>query len=319
MGRGRFDHRCEGDRVHRRRRRGRSRGRGRRHQHRRGYQRGRLLRGKQDQDRRQGLYRRRRDGRHPRRQRRSCGRRFVGHQRDRRRGFAGCGLRLNAGVAVAVGLSLGFNEISNDVEAYISNADQGVTTTGGDITISAVSQGQHLFDLTVGGLITAANLDDAATADTDNPDDPVNGTDDVDSRFDDAVNEAVVRTPRMIVRSWKPCVTAFAANGETLAMYDIVATAAKYGTGDGDAGCARGRHGPVGEGLRRRRRRRPRLPLHREGLRDEQRREQHRPQHCRTTRIPRSGSSSTSSRCRSWSKARAGCSWRPTARPMCSS
>ncbi len=107
------------------------------------------------------------------------------------------GFGSTTGVAVAVGLSLGFNEISNNVEAYISNADQGVTTTGGelgDITISALNQGQPLFNLNLTELgLTAANLDDAATADMDNPDDPLSSTDDVKSRFDDAINEAESR------------------------------------------------------------------------------------------------------------------------------
>ncbi len=154
------------------------------------------------------------------------------------------GFGSTAGVAVAIGLSLGFNEISDNVEAYISNVDQGVTTTvvslggittSGDITISAVSQGQHLFDLDVDpdGQLNPANLDDAATADADNPDDPLSSTDDPTSRFDDAVNEAVVDADddRAILEALR---TAFAEAGKTLALYDTVATAAKYSTGDGE-------------------------------------------------------------------------------------
>ncbi len=172
------------------------------------------------------------------------------------------GFGSSAGVAVAVGLSLGFNEVSNNVEAYINNADQGVittvvnlgnVTTSGDITISAVTQGQHLFDLDVGNknvddldlstldpdtfdyasLLTADNLDDAAAADLDNPDDPASETDNVASRFDDAVNEAVVDAEgdRLVLEALRE---AFDAAGETLALYDTVATAAKYSTGDGE-------------------------------------------------------------------------------------
>ena len=73
------------------------------------------------------------------------------------------------GASVAIGLSVAFNEVSNEVEAFIRNADQGVTTTSGDITISSTSQGQHLVDLTLGGTVTVAKLDDAAKADQDDP------------------------------------------------------------------------------------------------------------------------------------------------------
>lgn len=168
------------------------------------------------------------------------------------------GFGSTAGVAVAAGLSLAFNEVSNNVEAYIRGMDEGVTTSGGSITISAVSQGQHLFDLTVGDLLTPANLDDAATADPDNPDDPTNepvktlktsddpntpdideteyeytGGDDVTSRSDDTVNEAVedADDDLAILGALRG---AFEDDGETLATYDIVSTAAKYQSSDGE-------------------------------------------------------------------------------------
>ena len=174
------------------------------------------------------------------------------------------GFGSTAGVAVAVGLSLAFNEVSNNVEAYISGMDEGVTTSSGSITISALSQGQHLFDLNIGDLLTPANLDDAATADPDNPDDPRNepevsgietpddpdtpdidetvyeytGGDDITSRFDDTfggvpLNEAVEDgdSDRAILQALRE---AFAENDETLALYDIVATAAKFRTSDGE-------------------------------------------------------------------------------------
>ncbi len=78
------------------------------------------------------------------------------------------------GISVSIGLSVALNEVGNVVAAYVSNADQGVKTSTGSIVISALTQSQHLFDLALGGQITAANLDDAATADMDNPDDPMN-------------------------------------------------------------------------------------------------------------------------------------------------
>ena len=46
------------------------------------------------------------------------------------------------GISAAIGLSLAFNEISNDVAAAILNADQGVTATTGDVTISALTLGR---------------------------------------------------------------------------------------------------------------------------------------------------------------------------------
>jgi len=108
------------------------------------------------------------------------------------------------GVGVAIGLSLAFNEIDNDVSAFVLNADQGLSTTTGDVRIEAASQGHELFDLTpesVGSAddLTAAEiaaiLDDVAQADRDNPNDPNSRpgdifVDNVDDTDDDAVNEA---------------------------------------------------------------------------------------------------------------------------------
>ncbi len=67
-----------------------------------------------------------------------------------------------SGVSVAVGVSLAFNEITRDVSAFIAGANEGIQTSGGDISINAASLGQHLFELTSGGIITAGSLDDAA-------------------------------------------------------------------------------------------------------------------------------------------------------------
>ena len=52
-----------------------------------------------------------------------------------------------AGVSVSIGLSLAFNRVDNRVEAFIANADQGVTTTTGDVVLSATSQGPDPIDL----------------------------------------------------------------------------------------------------------------------------------------------------------------------------
>jgi len=94
----------------------------------------------------------------------------------------------NTGVSVAVGLSLAFNEISNDVDAFVRGAN--VTTDSGDLSLSAESKGKHLFD--DGISLTAAELDDAAHVEENNPDDPDNNNDDVEDPSDDAINEAEV-------------------------------------------------------------------------------------------------------------------------------
>ena len=70
------------------------------------------------------------------------------------------------GVAISIGLAIAFNEVSNDVAAYIKNADTKVEARTGDVVVSASSSGTKIFDL--GGL-TPAQLDDAATADQDDP------------------------------------------------------------------------------------------------------------------------------------------------------
>src|SRR4029079_6269028 len=82
------------------------------------------------------------------------------------------GFGMTSGVAVAVGLSLAFNEVGNDVQAYVRDADQGVTSRAGDIVISAISPERVLFDADATGLLSAENLNDAATVDADNPNDP---------------------------------------------------------------------------------------------------------------------------------------------------
>ena len=97
------------------------------------------------------------------------------------------------GVSVAIGLSLAFNEISSEVESYIINADQGVTTTAGgpadDIIVSATSAGGNPFDLDLAAQgLTFADLDDVAKADQD---DPETGTDEA---RDDADSDADILT-----------------------------------------------------------------------------------------------------------------------------
>ena len=72
-----------------------------------------------------------------------------------------------AGLSVAVGLSVAYNRIANSVDAFVANADQGITTRSGDVALSATSRGKHLFDNGIS--LTTASLDDAAKADEDDP------------------------------------------------------------------------------------------------------------------------------------------------------
>ncbi|MDN5760315.1 MAG: hypothetical protein L0H59_17630, partial [Tomitella sp.] len=63
------------------------------------------------------------------------------------------------GVALSIGVSLAFNEVDGEVAAYVANVDD-LTTTSGDVTISATRSGRPASSL--GGGLTAADLDDAA-------------------------------------------------------------------------------------------------------------------------------------------------------------
>jgi hypothetical protein len=172
------------------------------------------------------------------------------------------GFGTSTGIAVAVGLSLGFNEVNQQVQASIRGADEGVKTADdGAVRITAQAEGRKLFDINLAAAgLSAALLDDAAVADADDPDDPTNEPvliedkpddpetpdinertrkvdparrgDDVTKRGDDTVNEAVVDADadRAVLSALR---AAFTAAGEELAMFDIVATPATFNTGDG--------------------------------------------------------------------------------------
>jgi hypothetical protein len=122
------------------------------------------------------------------------------------------------GVAVALGLSLSFNEVDNAVEAFIRNADQGITSAGA-VTVTATAGGEKLFDIDVGGLLTATRLDDASQADSDDPDAAGN------QATQDLIGDQSVL---VALRN------AFANKGLTLATFDTVATASMYTTTDVD-------------------------------------------------------------------------------------
>ena len=70
-------------------------------------------------------------------------------------------------IAVALGISIALNEVGIGVDASIRNADEGLTTTAGGVSVTANAVGRPL--LTFGGM-TVADFDDAATRDEDNLD-----------------------------------------------------------------------------------------------------------------------------------------------------
>ncbi len=65
--------------------------------------------------------------------------------------------------AVSIGLSVAFNEVGNEVAAYINSADQGVTTTSGDVSVHAITRDRHLFDIALDADLNAEKLDQIAT------------------------------------------------------------------------------------------------------------------------------------------------------------
>ena len=88
------------------------------------------------------------------------------------------------GISVSIAVAVAYNEVANDVAAYIANADD-VTTTGGGVSITATSSGEELFDLSG---VTAAQLDDLADERKDDPD-----TEGVDEEALDRADETAVK------------------------------------------------------------------------------------------------------------------------------
>jgi hypothetical protein len=119
-------------------------------------------------------------------------------------------------VAVSIGLALAFNEVGNQVEASIVDADQGVNAKTGSVTISALAQGKPLitpFDLSDAGL-TKEMLDDATLADVN-----------VEGGGNEATQDAIADTDILATLR-----TALAAHGLGLPMQTNVATAAMFKT-----------------------------------------------------------------------------------------
>ncbi len=55
-----------------------------------------------------------------------------------------------AGVGISIGLAIAINEVSNQVYSFIANADNEVKSTSGDVSVSATTHGQPVFDLSAG-------------------------------------------------------------------------------------------------------------------------------------------------------------------------
>ncbi len=105
-----------------------------------------------------------------------------------------------AGVSVSIGLAIAINEVSNQVFAYIANADTGVSTTSGDLSVSATSHGKPLFDLS-SATFTPTTLNDAADKGT--------------------------------LSTLNSLASAFASHGEALPTSNSVNHASNYTTADG--------------------------------------------------------------------------------------
>ena len=138
--------------------------------------------------------------------------------------------------ALSVGLSLAFNQVGNNVNAYIANADQHVTSTSTDVVISSHTQGRLLgsgtpADFTADDLNFASKSDstepgrktDATPDDPNNPDD----TSDAGAKADAIARMAILQKLRQffldLTLNSNP-------NPVALAIYDSAATPAMYKT-----------------------------------------------------------------------------------------
>ena len=91
--------------------------------------------------------------------------------------------------AISIGLSIAFNEVSDDVAAFIKDVGSKVEATSGNIVIYASSSGTTLFDLTA---VNATQLDNAARAENDDPSTRGPGT--TRRRNDLAADSAILTT-----------------------------------------------------------------------------------------------------------------------------
>jgi Ca2+-binding RTX toxin-like protein len=125
--------------------------------------------------------------------------------------------------ALSVGLSLGFNEVNNAINGFIRGAS--VKSTGGDVKITATTQGRFLFNSIPTNLsagLSASDLDHASrTAETEAGRSAEPTDDDLVGATQDAKKRIATLTK---VREF------FKTNGFELAVFDSAATPAKYKT-----------------------------------------------------------------------------------------
>ena len=114
------------------------------------------------------------------------------------------GLGGSTGVAISIGLSIAINQVDNRTEAAIVNAGDGVITDTGGVTLLAQTLAKNLFTFGTTATLTAAQLDNAAVADSDDLTTTGAGN-------DEAANDAAVDAPILAALA-----TAFAAGGYTL-------------------------------------------------------------------------------------------------------
>ncbi|KPA15081.1 repeat-containing protein, partial [Candidatus Magnetomorum sp. HK-1] len=123
--------------------------------------------------------------------------------------------------AISIGMSLAFNEINNQVLAYIANVDNEVKTTTGDVDISSMSRGRHLFDLDMGDLgLTSHDLDNATKSDDD-----IESTINIDEGKLDKEQDSLILGK---------LASAFADRGETISDIDKLSSNYTYTTSESE-------------------------------------------------------------------------------------
>ena len=141
------------------------------------------------------------------------------------------------GGAVSIGLALAFNEVSDDVAAYVKGVHTGVATGTGAIVISATSRGAKSFDLTG---VTDAQLDNAAKTNEDDPntvDNPGTMQVENDERADDLAADRLILIAldnafRTAGHELQPGFRYLSAAGTTtLVKGDTVKVVSGFGTG----------------------------------------------------------------------------------------
>ena len=93
----------------------------------------------------------------------------------------------SSALSLSIGVALARNEVANEIEAYIKNADDTVETTAGNIDLSATSHGRELFMLAANATDATPYVDGlngAAVKDVDDEDTPLINEADTDAAID---------------------------------------------------------------------------------------------------------------------------------------